>query len=171
MQLASLLKALPEDIKELCEDAEKETKESGQPYELPADKAREMSLRVSEKLLDMNLDEQLQNARTFLEIVGNQREARQRLIYLLIRSRCRFGANEAAEAFTNLDQISKELKDRKNTLLDAMALEGLDFEETKEEKDKAKRNEKELPPLTWYKKESESADEPDAKRAKVGDAE
>ena len=135
VQLSSLLKALPEDIKALCEEADQESKESGEPYELPADKARELSMRTSEKLLDMDLDEQLQNARTFLEIVGNQREARQRLIYLLIRSRCRFGANEAAEAFTNLEQTMKELQERKGTLLDAMALEGLDFEEeSKEEK-------------------------------------
>ena len=141
----------------------------------------------------MDLDEQLQNAQTFMEIVQNQRDARQRLIYLLIWSRCRFGANEAAEAFMKLDDqdkgISQQLRDRKRTLLDAMELEGLDFEEIKKaddnkKKDKTKRKEQELPPLTWYnsgnnneKKGSnndsvvdgaKNEDEPNAKRVKVG---
>lgn len=178
VQLSSLLKTLPEDIKALCEEAGNAPKDD--PYELPADKARELSMRTSEKLLDMDLDEQLQNARTFLEIVGNQREARQRLIYLLIRSRCRFGANEAAEAFMKLDQTTMEVRERKGVLLDAMALEGLDFEETKEETDKTKQMEQELAPFAWYKSEAEkeamsaveepaTSEEPEAKRAKVGD--
>jgi len=178
VQLSSLLENLPADIKEMCEQAEKETTQEGgdgKPYEVPADKARDLSLRTSEKLLDLDLEEQLGNIHTFAEIVQKQREARLQLIYLLIRSRCKFGSMEAGESFYNLDKTAAELKERKETLLDAMALEGLDFEETKEdEAEKAKKEKaQELAPLAWYleeqakKEKDEGAEEPDAKRAKV----
>jgi len=175
VQLSALLKALPDDIKDLCDQAHAEAKASGssnKPFELTSEKARELSLRTSEKLLDLDLDEQLQNVQTFLEIVGNQREARQRLILLLIRSRCRFGATEAAEAYLKLDETSQEVKKRKNALLDAMALEGMDFgEEPKIDQKKKKKQstaeEAELPPLTWYKKDDATTEEPKTKRTKI----
>lgn len=167
VQLSSLLKTLPDEIKELCEEADKQVKETGKSFQVEDNKARELSLKTSERLLDMDLEEQLQNVRTFMEIVEKQREARQRLIHLLIRSRCRFGANEAAEAFYNIDDIMSELQKRKDTLLDAMALEGLDFEETKEESDKSKAKEEALAPLTWYTNGKDDTGEPDSKRIKV----
>ena len=169
VQVSSLLKALPKDIQALCEEADKEVKESGKPYELPEKKARELSVKISERLLDLDIEEQIQNVRTFIELIEKQREARQRLIHLLIRSRCQFGAKEAAEAFYGLDKIEAELSMRKDTLMDAMALEGLDFveEEEKDGKDKSKRKGRELAPLTWYLNEKKNEEEPDSKRAKV----
>lgn len=167
VQVSSLLNALPEELKTLCEDADKQVKESGKPFELTESKARELSVKTSERLLDMDIDEQIQNVRTFIEVVEKQREARRRLILLLVRSRCQFDAKEAAEAFYSLDKIEEELGKRKDTLMDAMALEGLDFEEEQGDK-KAKKKQRELAPLTWYLNEKkQQSEEPDAKRAKV----
>ena len=165
VQVSSLLKSLPDEIQTLCEEADLQVQETGKPYELPEKKARELSVKTSERLLEMDLDEQIQNVRTFIELVEKQQKARKRLIYLLVQSRCQFGANEAAEAFYSLEKIQVELQKRKETLLDAMALEGLDFEEEKQDKDKGKKKARELPPLTWYLNEKNG--EPDAKRAKV----
>ena len=77
VQVLSLLNALPEDAQVLCKEVDKEVKETGKPYELPEAKARELAIKTSERLLDMDLDEQLQNVRTFIELVEKQREARQ----------------------------------------------------------------------------------------------
>lgn len=157
-------------MKELCKNADKQTKETGEPFELSEDKARDFALRTNEQLLDVDLEEQLQNVRTFVEIVEKQREARQRLIHLLIQSRCQFGSNEAAEAFYNLDDIVAKLKKRKETLLDAMALEGLDFDEAeptdKQKQQQQQKQQQTLEPLSWYKKEEDSS-EPETKRQKL----
>ena len=85
---------------------------------------------------------------------------------MLIRSRCRFGANEAAEAFYELNKTQVELQKRKDTLVDAMALEGLDFEE-EETDSKEKKKGAGLAPLTWYLNEKNGEAEPAAKKLKL----
>lgn len=166
--VSSLLKNLPEELAQLCETADAEAKETGQPYELKESKARELSVKTSERLLDMDIDEQLQNVRTFIEVVEKQREARQRLIYLLVRSRCKFGSSEAAKAYYDLEQIQEDLQKRKDTLMDAMELEGLDFMDEEPAADKSKKShKKELGPLTWYLNEKDANGEPAAKKQKV----
>lgn len=173
VQLSSLLKGLPEDVEALCEEADKEVKETGKAYDVPDDKAKELSIKTNERLLDLDLEEQLQNIRTFREILEKQRAARQNLIRLLIQSRCKFGAQEAAEAFYKLEETMAELQQRKETLLDAMALEGLDFEEEPGPDGNKKKDDKpnSFPPLAWFLNEKvkteDSAEEPDAKRTKV----
>jgi hypothetical protein len=76
---------------------------------------------------------------------------------LLIQSRCDFGANDAAAAFYQGDRAKEELKKRKQILMDAMELEGLDVDE--EDKGQASEAvvEEELPPFTWYKEEDATA--------------
>lgn len=169
VQLSSLLKALPEELQQVCEEADQEVKETGKQYQMPDNKAREFSLKTSEKLLDMDLQEQVQNVRTFLEIVEKQREARERLIYLLIRSRCQFGADEAAEQFYKLDDTLVQLQTVKEKLQDAMELEGLDFEEAVPSSPKKKaEGEPELKPLSWYKGGKDyDGGEPEPKRLKL----
>lgn len=165
VQLSSLLKALPNEVKETCDEADEQVKETGKPFQLSEQKAREFSLKTSEKLLDMDLDEQVQNVRTFLEIVEKQREARERLIFLLVRSRCQFGANEAAEEFYKLDETMEQLQKVKDTLQDGMALEGLDFEQMPSPK--KSKTEVELEPLSWYSHGKDVEGEPEAKKLKV----
>lgn len=165
--VSSLLQSMPEELNQLCETADKEVKETGQPYELKEPKARELSVKTSERVLDMDIDEQLQNVRTFIEVVEKQREARQRLIYLLVRSRCQFGSTETAKTYYELEKMQEDLQKRKDTLMDAMELEGLDFVEEEPADDKAKKShKKELGPLTWYLNEKKDGP-PAAKKQKV----
>jgi hypothetical protein len=154
VQLSSMLTALPEDVRAECAEAA----EAGDDYAgLDEEKSRAFSLKTSEVLLDMDLDEQMQNVRNFRDIVERQRIARKELIHLLIQSRCDFGANDAAAAFYQGDRAKEELKKRKQILMDAMELEGLDVDE--EDKGQASEAvvEEELPPFTWYKEEDAMA--------------
>lgn len=146
-QLSSLLSNLPEDVQEVCKEA-KEKVDAGETFELPEPQVRDFSIRIPEQLLDMDLEEQLQNIRTLKDIVKRQREARQQLIFLLIKSRCQFGAEETAQTFLDLEETSKKLKERKNILTDAMALEGLDFEADSSDKGSELVD---LAPLEWFK--------------------
>jgi hypothetical protein len=146
-QLSSLLSNLPEDVKEVCKEAKVKV-DAGETFELPEPQVRDFSIRIPEQLLDMDLEEQLQNIRTLKDIVKRQREARQQLIFLLIKSRCQFGAEETAQTFLDLEETSKKLKERKNILTDAMALEGLDFEADSSDKGSELVD---LAPLEWFK--------------------
>ena len=163
VQLSSRLSAIPEEIKQACQEAQEMQKEDGTAFELSEEQALKFAELIGDDILDTDLDEALLNVKTFMSLVQQQKQARQLLIQLLIQSRCQFGSDEAAEAFYSLDGILKELKERKQLLSDAMDLEGLDFEadESKEEK-KSQAAAAALGPLTWYK-----AGEPDAKRAKL----
>ena len=84
---------------------------------------------------------------------------------------------DAARAFcggddsdVSMDVILDKLKKRKETLVDAMALEGLDVEEDEEEKKLAKE-EVELLPLSWFPGQeggdNETEKEPADKRLKT----
>lgn len=163
VQLSSLLSGMPKDIRAACADAA----ENDNKYELEEARARDFSLRINSSLLDMDMDEQLQNVQTFRNIVDRQRQAREQVIRLLIQSRCKFGAEEAAEAFYVADRAKEELLKRKHILSDAMELEGLDVgvDESGTAADKA--DEEELAPFSWYAKGQKASDEPNAKRART----
>jgi hypothetical protein len=155
VQLSSMLTALPNEVQAECSEAVA----AGDAYKgLDEEKARDFSLKTSEALLEMDLEEQIQNVRNFRDIVERQRKARKELIHLLIQSRCDFGADDAAAAFYQADRAKDELKKRKQILMDAMELEGLDVEEDNGQA--SETIEEELPPLTWYKEE-------DAKRQRT----
>jgi hypothetical protein len=168
VQLSSLISSIPEDIKKACREA-KEKKDIGEDdVELPPGLARDFSIRIHESLLDMDLEEQWQNVRTFQDIVERQREARKKLIFLLIQSRCQFGSNEAAEKFYSLQETTEMLKRRKDLLSDAMALEGLDFESS-DAVDNGRELD-DLDPLTWYDKPNdENVENRNNKRLKTED--
>lgn len=161
MQLSSLFSAMPEDIREACATAV----EQDNHYELDEATARDFSLRIQETLLDMDMDEQLQNAKTFRNIIERQRKARQELIELLIKSRCKFGADEAAAAYYRADSVKPELLKRKQILSDAMELEGLDVMGD-DKKAASQESEAELPPLTWYKP-TDDVEMPESKRLRT----
>ena len=123
-------------------------------------------MHIQESLLDMDMDEQLQNAKTFRNIIERQRKARQELIELLIKSRCKFGADEAAAAYYKAGALKPELLKRKQILTDAMELEGLDV--MGDYKNAASQeSEPELPPLTWFKPTAEDVELPESKRLRT----
>ena len=159
VQLSSLLSAMPEDVRRACAEAA----EHGGTLPTPLSKvqARDFSKRTNEAILEMDLDEQYQNVTTFSQIVQRQRQARQHLIQSLIQSRCKFGADEAAEAFYQVDHHKAELMRRRQILIDAMELEGLDVENQATATGTADAAEDEVAPLSWYPRP------PDAKRTKV----
>ena len=140
VQLSSLLANLPENIKQSCQDKE----------ELTSDKARDYAMRTPDVLLDMDLEDQLQSIRMYRDIVKRQRASRKQLIRALIQSRCQFGADEAADGFENAHRARDQLLKRKQVLMDAMELEGLDV--TEEEKNLHATDAVEFPPLEWHKK-------------------
>ena len=164
VQLSSLLSSMPQDVRAACATAA----ENDNRYQLDAAKARDFSLRINSSLLDMDLDEQLQNVQTFRNIIDRQRQAREQLIHLLIQSRCKFGAEEAAEAFHTADRAKGEIESRKRILSDAMELEGLDVITDDKPGSETEEGNADLPPLSWYKSDaSTNGGAPDAKRAKV----
>lgn len=136
---------------------------------------------ISDDVLDINIDDAIKTVQQYREIILKQREARKALIDQIIKSRCKFGSMEAAEAFYGIGAKEEKLKKRRDLLQDAMELEGLDVLEEEEtmgdDKDadlKGDGASADLPPLTWYQKEKEGAagvgdgdDEPQAKKARV----
>jgi hypothetical protein len=148
----------------------KEKEAAGEKEELSKERARDFSIRMDEELLDMDLEEQLANVRTFRDIVERQRMARQQLILLLIRSRCQFGSEEAASFFYKLEETSKQLKRRKDLISELLALEGVDLEA--DAAPAAGSDLKDLEPLSWYdapEKPSDDAPEkpPESKKPKI----
>jgi hypothetical protein len=151
VQLSSMLQSLPESVRVFIADA---AENDGQ-YTMTDEKAREFCAIVNDQLLDVDMQDQLQNTITFLDLVRRQRIARQKILELLIASRCQFGANEAAAAFLAVDDTV--LKERAQILADAMDLEGLEVQPIAVSAMAAL--ESELPPLSWYKPPLESGDD------------
>jgi hypothetical protein len=134
---------------------------------------------ISDDVLDVNIDDAIKTVQQYREIILKQREARKALIDQIIKSRCKFGSMEAAEAFYGIGAKEEKLKKRRDLLQDAMELEGLDVLE--DDEGKGDDNDAdlggagaELPPLTWYQKEKEAAigggdaaGEPESKKARI----
>ena len=105
---------------------------------------------VPDDVLDLNLDESLTAVREYREIIVKQREARRALVYLLVKSRCEFGSDEAANAFYGAAGTIEKLRRRRVMLQDAMELEGLDMVEGEDVDEVAKDDEGEVAPLEWH---------------------
>ena len=146
LQLSTLFSAIPEDITQLKVD------------DLDEKTAQDVSRRVGDAVLDLDLEQKLKDIRDFRNIVESQQAARNKLVKLLIQSRCKFGAHETAALFEKADACVPELLKRKQQLVDALELEGIDVE--KEDPKDTKMEE--YPEMSWYKQ-----GEPDAKRAKT----
>lgn len=137
---------MPADIKTACEDLD-----SGKVSELDTATTNDFSIRIPSSLIDLDIDEEASNLNMFQDIVQRQQKAREKLIYLLLRSRCKFGSTEAAQEFYEIDDLAKKLKNRKELLSDALELEGLDTNEIGNNSKTRKRDlDEELPTLTWY---------------------
>ena len=147
VQLSSLLSHLPEEVKEIAKKAQEHKEDKD--FELAAEEIDLCSRQVADSLLDMNLEEQITSTKTFQDLILRQSQARQKMIFLMIQSRCQFGSNDVAKKFMELEEASAKLEKRKAILVDAMALEGLEADGAEEENP---ANElKDLPPLDWYK--------------------
>lgn len=87
------------------------------------------SFTIPDEILDYDISDAIANIRMHRQIIEQQKECRQKVIELLVKSRCEFGSKDDAELFYTLDDISKSLNDRLGQVKDAMELEGIiDFE-------------------------------------------
>lgn len=156
VQLHSLLSNLPADILEVSDK-----------NDLDEATIRDFSIRIPTQLLDMDLEEQLQTVTTFRDIVRQQQTARKKLIFLLLKSRCQFGSNEAAKEFFELKETSQKLKRRRQLLSDALELEGLETEVTEDQD--LESSLQDLPKLSWYNKgvDDELEQESASKKARI----
>jgi hypothetical protein len=105
---------------------------------------------MNEQLLDMNINEQLENVTTFMDLIQRQRKARETIHHLLIASRCQFGANDVVETYDNIRQVYTVLKQRAQILADAMDLEGFEVQPVNPAIAAMAALETELPPFPWY---------------------
>ena len=150
---------LPEDIIETCKDLK-----SGQLKELDTAMTNEFSIRIPSVLIDMDINEESSNLNMYQDIVQRQQKAREKLIYLLLKSRCQFGSTEAARDFYEIDNVAENLKKRKEKLSDALELEGLDTsviinDSTETTNKNSQQQEQELAPLAWYKPDNDDDDD------------
>lgn len=142
-KLSALFAALPDDIKETAKKVLEVEK-----FDIDEATARDFAERTAKDLIDTDVEDQLQSIRVFRNVVSEQIKARKLLINLLIKSRCKFGADEAASTFETSDRASGELRKRKQVLIDTMDLEGVTPEDSKVSETTELSS---LPPLDWYK--------------------
>jgi len=176
MNLSSALANIPTDVEEACntiltqqQNGNDDEKITPIAEVLPADSLA----NLPDELLDLDLKYARQSLQTYREAIRQQRKARLQCLQLLLRSRCSFGSMDAARAFcggggsdVNMEDVLEKLKKRKEILVDAMALEGLDVEEDEEEK-KMEKDDESLKPLSWFTEvESGKVEEPEAKKLK-----
>mmetsp|Transcript_22029 Transcript_22029/g.32543 ORF Transcript_22029/g.32543 Transcript_22029/m.32543 type:complete len:435 (-) Transcript_22029:8-1312(-) len=162
VQMKSWFQSIPSDIRESMKLRYEKEKKIGDEV-LPAlgeEKVERYSLGLSSEILDLDVDEALENVRSFRDVVQKLKAARKKLIHLLIKSRCDFGSNQAAEAFYDGSGLQEKLGKRRELLLDAMDLEGLEPPEKKQDE-----NVKELDGFSWF-----NSDEPKPKRQKVSES-
>lgn len=176
MNLSSALANIPTEVEEACNTILTQQQNGNDDEKitpiadlLPADSLA----NLPDELLDLDLKYARQSLQTYREAIRQQRKARLQCLQLLLRSRCSFGSKDAARAFcggegsdVNMEVVLEKLKKRKEILVDAMALEGLDVEEDEEEK-KMEKDDESLKPLSWFTEaESGKVEEPEAKKLK-----
>jgi len=110
VQLKSWFQSIPKDIREEMRSRyEEETRVGdGKLSEIDEKKVEHYSLGLSREILDLNIEESLENVRSFRDIVKKLKTARKKLINLLIKSRCKFGSDEAAQAFLRSYKIARK---------------------------------------------------------------
>jgi hypothetical protein len=160
VEICMALTNLPDDIQQSAESMA-----SGTLSQLDTASINDYSIRIPSTLLDLDIGEELVSLRVFQDIVQRQKMAREKLIYLLLKSRCQFGSTDAARDYNQMDTVVlKKLQKRKQMLSDALELEGLDTSQIADDKEeemggknskgkkkKVTKEKEELPPLAWYK--------------------
>jgi hypothetical protein len=146
VQLSSVLTNLDKDILETLEEDKPD---------LNVATIRDYSIRIPSKLLDLDMEEEIQTIQTFQDIVKKQMTAREKLIYLLLKSRCQFGSQQAAEELFAMKETSQKLKRRRQLLGDALELEGMDSEINNTDFESQLQD---LPALSWYRPAGKAED-------------
>lgn len=171
MNLSSVLSSIPLEVEEACNTILTQQL-NGQDKTTPITDMLSMESLSSlpDEVLDLDINYVRRSLQTYKEAIRQQRTARVQLLQKLLQSRCSFGSMDAARAFcggedsnVSMDTILEQLKKRKETLVDAMALEGLDVEEDDEEK-KLAREEVDLIPMAWFPGQSEQGGTIDAEK-------
>lgn len=171
MNLSSVLSSIPLEVEEACNTILTQQL-NGQDKITPITDLLSMESLSSlpDEVLDLDINYVRRSLQTYKEAIRQQRTARVQLLHKLLQSRCSFGSMDAARAFcggedsnVSMDTILEQLKKRKETLVDAMALEGLDVEEDDEEK-KLAREEVGLIPMAWFPGQSEQGGTIDAEK-------
>ena len=171
MNLSSVLSSIPLEVEEACNTILTQQL-NGQDKTTPITDLLSMESLSSlpDEVLDLDINYVRRSLQTYKEAIRQQRTARVQLLQMLLQSRCSFGSMDAARAFcggddsdVSMDTILEQLKKRKETLVDAMALEGLDVEEDDEEK-KLAREEVDLIPIAWFPGQSEQGGTIDAEK-------
>lgn len=171
MNLSSVLSSIPLEVEEACNTILTQQL-NGQDKITPITDLLSMESLSSlpDEVLDLDINYVRRSLQTYKEAIRQQRTARVQLLQKLLQSRCSFGSMDAARAFcggedsnVSMDTILEQLKKRKETLVDAMALEGLDVEEDEEEK-KLAREEVDLIPMAWFPGQSEQGGTIDAEK-------
>ena len=182
-RLPSILSTVPDHVWTLCDEHEKNVKTNGaasmngdegdRSTSLPPETIEKLSVELKPELLDLNVEETLENVATLKQLALKMRTARKKLANLLIRSRCKFGADDAAADFHGLDEKLNQLQRRQLLVADAMELEALDISESdkKIEDDlKATMKATKFHSLDWYQASNgpgDVAQQGAAKRQKV----
>jgi hypothetical protein len=179
MNLSTALSNIPSEVEEAC-NAILSQQQNGQGNITPITEllSTDSLSNLPDEVLDLDINYVRHSLQSYKEAIRQQRMARLQLLQLLLQSRCSFGSMDAASAFcggnnsdVNMDAVLEKLNKRKEALVDAMALEGLDVEEDEEEK-KMEREEVEVIPLSWFPGQSEGGksdveNEPADKRLKT----
>ena len=160
--LSSALSFVPKDVYEACEKVlDKDNDSDNNPI------SSDILSKIPDDVLDYDISDAISNIRLHRQIIEKQMDARRKCIELLIKSRCEFGSKVDAEMFYNLDDISSSLVNRKAQILDAMELEGLDFEGLDDGNGQNDEMEDETPcTFTWMSKE-EALNNRDAKKQRI----
>lgn len=146
--LSSALSLVPKEVYEECQKALDNNDNTGEAIKLA------QLHQIPDDVLDYDISSAISNIRSHREIIQKQMECRKKIIQLLVKSRCEFGSMTDAEMFYALDDISESLQKRKAQVLDAMELEGLDFEDLNDTTGKNDELEEAvLTEFTWLKKE------------------
>ena len=177
MNISSALSNVPVEVEEACNTILTEQANGESEKSITELLSPDTLSTLPDELLDMDLKYAKQSLQTYKEAIRQQRKARLQCLHLLLQSRCSFGSMDAARSFcggegskVNMDDAMEKLKKRKEILVDALALEGLDVDEDAEEKKNMEKEEQELKPLSWFPgQQSESEEGPATKKPKVDD--
>jgi len=110
---------------------------------------------LPDAVLDLDISATSENIRNHREIIAKQRDARQKSIEMLVKSRCQFGSSEAAGLFYSVDKHIQKLKDRKVRISDAMELEMIFDEENDEDLTK---DDKKYDDFKWFPRDKAGTD-------------
>eukprot|EP00559_Dactyliosolen_fragilissimus_P004561 CAMPEP_0184858250 /NCGR_PEP_ID=MMETSP0580-20130426/3387_1 /TAXON_ID=1118495 /ORGANISM="Dactyliosolen fragilissimus" /LENGTH=443 /DNA_ID=CAMNT_0027354323 /DNA_START=284 /DNA_END=1615 /DNA_ORIENTATION=+ len=144
-QLSAIISTIPQEVINGCEASDKDEENDTPQFD------QKMMESIPDEFLDLDLDKAIADVKIYRDIIAKQMEARHKCLELLIKSRCKFKAQETAELYYSLESKIEHLKGKKRKIFDAMELEGLDFEGLEE--DNGDVDNDEIESLPWFTQE------------------